>query len=88
MAPAWDTKGFVLLKLDRLAEAEAALQKALTLQPTDPIIQFHMAQLYARKGLTQDALKLAEGLLSRATEVSPSDFEQIRTFVGDLQKNL
>lgn len=88
LAPAWDTKGVVLLKLNRLAEAETALQKALTLRPTDPVIQFHMAQLYASKGLAQDALKLAEGLLGRATEVSPGDFEQIRTFVGDLQKNL
>ena len=75
---AWDTMGVVLMQLNRSDEAQQALQHALSFQPGNPTFILHIAQLYERKGMKEEALKLADPLLARPAEMSPEVFEELR----------
>ena len=44
-----------------------------------------MAQLYERKGMTNEALKLADPLLSRPTQMSPAAYDELRSLVRKLR---
>ena len=68
---AWDTLGEILAALNQVAEAEQALRTALTLAPNQPAYILHLAQLLAQAGRGPEALNLADGLLSRPTELNP-----------------
>jgi tetratricopeptide (TPR) repeat protein len=82
---AWDTLGAVLLGQNNLEEAERAFQQALTLLPNRAGIMLNMALLYERKGLDKDALRLADDLMARPTELSREEYESLRQLVRRLR---
>ena len=82
---AWDTQGVVLMQMNRMDEAQQAFQQALSLQSGNPAFILHMAQLYERNGMKDQALKLADPLLARPSEMSPDDYEQLRALIRKLR---
>lgn len=84
-APAWDTKGVILTNLGRLDEAKAALERALVLRPGAASLVLHMAQLYLRMGMRDEALRLADPLLARPAELPPDDYDELRKLMLTLR---
>ena len=82
---AWDTLGFIYLKTDVLDEAEKALQKAMELKPDNAEVILHMATLLEKKGMNKEALRLAEGLLTRPSELSSESYDEVRGLVKRLR---
>jgi tetratricopeptide (TPR) repeat protein len=82
---AWDTLGVVLMQLNRMDEAQQAFQQALSLRPGNPTFILHIAQLYERKGMKEEALKLADPLLARPAEMSPEVLEELRALIKKLR---
>lgn len=82
---AWSTYGLILLQLNRLDEAETALQSALSENPESAETQLNLAQLYARKGQKAEALKLAESITSRSTELLQDDQDALRDLLRQLR---
>ena len=81
----WDTLGVIRMKMGQLDQAQEAFQTALGMQAGHPEIILHMAQLYERKGMKNEALKLADPLLSRPTQMSPSAYDELRALVRNLR---
>ncbi len=73
MAPAWDTLGVILLKRGRLADSEAALLKAVSLNADLMSIQVHLAEVYAAQGFADKAQLLIARLLERADALDPNE---------------
>lgn len=84
-AAAWDTLGVIAMKQKQVETAQAALQKALTLVPDNPHFILHMAQLYDAKGMKSEALRLADPLLARASEMEPDAYEELRELMKKLR---
>ena len=84
-ASAWDTLGIVSLRLNRVDDAADALQKALSYQPGNPQYILHMAQIYEKKGLREEALSLADPLLSQAALFDPDAYEELRALIKRLR---
>lgn len=82
---AWSTYGLILLQLNRLDEAETALQNALAENPDSAETQLNLAELFARKGQKAEALKLAESITSRSTELLQDDQEALRDLLRRLR---
>lgn len=74
----WDTLGVILMKQGKLAEAEEALLKSRTLAPGDTAAQIHLAQLHEKKGDHTRAVKMAEELLTRESELSEKERKTLR----------
>ena len=85
LANAWDTLGNILLKRSQLPEAAEALQKAVALQPQNRSIQASLVRLYDAQGRTAEAAKLADDLLAKPAEISPSDVQQLRAILKRLR---
>ena len=83
---AWDTRGVVLMRLNRLEEAQQAFQQALSFRPGNPTFLLHIAQLYERKGMNKEALKLADPLLARPADMPPEVFEELRALIKKLRR--
>ena len=85
MYNAWDTLGVILLKLSRLEEAEAALEKAITIsQGSDPAVLINMAELQFVKG----DRKKARELVSTLPEESHLLNREYREKLSDLKRRL
>lgn len=82
---AWSTYGLVLLQLNRLDEAETALQSALAENPESAETQLNLAQLYEKKGQKAEALKLAESITSRSAELLQDDQDALRDMLKRLR---
>jgi Tfp pilus assembly protein PilF len=81
---AWDTLGGILMKQGRLAEAENALQKALSLSQNSVSTFLHMAQLQAAKGDKQHAREILLMIADLADRLSSTD----RVEYDSLKRNL
>jgi tetratricopeptide (TPR) repeat protein len=66
-APAQRTRGAILIRIGRLAEATAALETALALDPRDPGLHLMLADTYARSDRPGEALER----LTRAAQAWP-----------------
>lgn len=88
LAVAWDTLANILIKRDKITEAEEALQKATLLQPQDPSIKASQVRLYDAQGRGAEAVKLADELLLKSSELSPSDVQQLRAILKRLRGNV
>ncbi|OQW94427.1 MAG: hypothetical protein BWK77_09305 [Verrucomicrobia bacterium A1] len=84
-AAAWDTMGVVSTRLDLLDEAQGALERALSFQPENPHFILHMALLYERKKMRDDALRLADPLLVRPADMSHDAYEELRALIKRLR---
>ncbi len=82
---AWDTKGVILMKLNRLDDALTALQKAVAAEPNNAHFILHMAQLYERKGMKDEAFRLADPLLARSAEMAPDAYDDLRALMKKLR---
>lgn len=82
---AWDTLGVVKMKQNDYEGAMSALQQALSLAPGNAAFILHVAELYEHKGMKEEALRLADPLLVRPSEMSSEDFESVRSLVRRLQ---
>lgn len=85
---AWDTYGSLLLSANRIEEAEAALQKALALRPESASITLNVALLYEKKAQYKDAMRLAEDLMARPTELSREEYDLLRELMKRLRLNI
>ena len=72
---AWDTLGVVLMRTNRLAEAEEAFQKAFSPEPRCMNVLIHMAELELLKGDPARAEELYQQIRSRQAEL-PEDYMQ------------
>lgn len=81
----YSTYGMILLAAGRLDEAESALQKALTFSPEAAEVQLNLAQLYERKGQGAEALRLAESVMSRSTDLLRDDQDALRELLRRLR---
>lgn len=82
---AWSTYGMILLSLNRLDEAEAALQEALSSYPESVEVQLNLAQLYEKQGKKAEALQLAESIMSRSGELLRDDQDALRELLRRLR---
>ena len=74
----------VLKGLDRLLEAEEAINMALGLQPNNPVYLYHLALIQEGQGDLKGALQTARPLLDRAAEIPPETFDGIRDLMSRL----
>lgn len=77
LRPAWDTLGEILMKTDRLEEARAALEKAISLQANVVAVQLHMVELDLRQGRREDAAERLGAIKDRAASLSASESEEL-----------
>lgn len=70
--------GDLLLRLDRLAEAEACYRRALAAFPGHPFAVMGQARVLAARGQDDDAIAMAAGVLERAPSM------RLAGFIGDL----
>lgn len=82
---AWSTYGLVLLAMNRLAEAETALQKALAVRPESVEVQYNLARVFERTNRRAEALKLAESISARSAELLRDDQDGLRELLGRLR---
>ena len=85
---AWDTYGSLLLSANRIEEAEEALQKALALRPESASITLNVALLYEKKAQYKDAMRLAEDLMARPTELTREEYDLLRELKKRLRLNI
>lgn len=85
MYQAWDTLGEIRLKQDRLAAAEAALQKALALGQDRMGVLLHMAQLQAAKGDTPQAREIMAMIADKTGRLSSTAKAEYDRLQRDLE---
>jgi tetratricopeptide (TPR) repeat protein len=61
-APAWDTLAMVQFGLNAYEDASKSILEALTIVPNQPVYLFHQAQIFAKSGRPEQALKIANDL--------------------------
>ncbi len=81
-----DTAGVIYMKMGQLGRAQEHLQAALARLPDHREMQLHMAMLYEKQGLRNDALKIAENLMAQPGELTPDGFEELRKLVERLRR--
>jgi tetratricopeptide (TPR) repeat protein len=81
----WDTIGAALMAKGQYQEAREAIQQALSLKPNSAPIMLNMAKLYEKLGMQKDALRLADSLLARPSEIPRDSYEQLRELVKRLR---
>ena len=75
------TLGVILMALDRLDEAAAALRTALAARPEHPALLYNMALLFERQGLHREAGDLVRPLLDRVSEMEAETYEGVRALL-------
>jgi len=81
-----DSLGWVLYRLDRVPEAEEALQRAITFAPRDPTVHDHLGDVYAKQGRLKDAVAQWERSLREWRSSPPAD--QDANEIAKIQKKL
>lgn len=66
LSAGWDTLGVILFKRGRLADSEAALLKAVSLNPDSISSQVHLAEVYAAQGAADKTRALVDRLMNQA----------------------
>lgn len=84
---AWDTLGYIQLKIGDAAAAEASLQKAATLVPNHPGIMLRMAEVYEAKAMVKESLQLANQLMARASDLDQAMLDQLSALMKRLRQN-
>ncbi len=70
-----DSLGWVHYKLGQYALAEQALERAITLIPTDPTVHDHLGEVYASTGNLQQAVVQWQSSLKNYAASAPADAE-------------
>ncbi len=70
-APGWDTLAMVQFGLNRYEDASTSILKALDLIPNQPVYLYHQAQIYAKGGRREQALKIVTDLHANIAEFPP-----------------
>lgn len=78
-----DSLGWVLYRLDRVDEAEEALERAIASAPRDPTVHDHLGDVYAKQGRLKDAIgqwerSLAEWKASAAADQDAAEIAKIQ----------
>ncbi|MCX6594633.1 MAG: tetratricopeptide repeat protein [Acidobacteria bacterium] len=81
-----DSLGWALFRLDRLKEAETALNRAIDKAPHDPTVHEHLGDVYAKQGRVKEAIGQWERSLGEWKATGPS--EQDPTEIGRVQKKV
>jgi len=82
---AFDTLGVIQMSLGQIDAAETSLQKAIAAYPGHPQIQLHVAQLYEKKGLAAESLRMADQLLVQPGRLPTDDYKELRALVKRLR---
>lgn len=85
LANAWDTLANILIKRNQLNEAGEALQKAMALLPNYAGHKASLVRLYEAQGRREDAVKLADELLLKASELAPGEVQSMREVLKRLR---
>ncbi len=83
---AWDTLGYIQMKLGDFAKAEDSLQKAATLMPDNLGIMLHIAEDYEAKGMPKESLQLASQIMARAAELDHDTLDELNTLMKRLRQ--
>ncbi len=75
---AWDTYGNIMLEKGDVAEAERAIQKALSLTPNQAPLLLSMAKVYEKKGMLDESQRLVNDLLARPSVLNRESFDELR----------
>jgi tetratricopeptide (TPR) repeat protein len=81
-----DSLGWIYYKQNKLAEAEAALRKAVERDSHDPTIHSHLGDVYAKLGRTELAAAEWEKSMSEWRRSLPADIETDK--IAELEKKL
>jgi tetratricopeptide (TPR) repeat protein len=81
-----DTAGVIYMKLGDYAKAQQHLQAALARAPEQPDMLLHMAMLYEKQGMSNEAMRIADNLMANPSGISPEGFENLRKLVERLRK--
>lgn len=89
MPQVWDTLGVALFKsgssnTNRLAEAEQAFEKALSLAPDGPFVCLHMAELQAMKGEKEKARELVRKALAKRKSLPAAEQKELKRLAKSL----
>lgn len=83
---AWHTLGLVLIRLNRLDEAEKALQEALSLNPENLYAHCYMGFLYERRGFKDQAIELLDEVLQKSSLLMPELVDEVRDVLTRLRR--
>lgn len=78
----WADLGVCLLRLNRLEEADTAMQRAMQINANNPVLWLNYGTLLARKG----ELERAKGAVARALALKP-DFKEARQLMAILSRS-
>jgi tetratricopeptide (TPR) repeat protein len=79
-----DTYAWVNVQLEKYEEAESVLKRVISIAPDVPVFNYHMAELYYRKGDTSEAEKYARITYRLAEE--QRDTSMMKSASGVLEK--
>jgi uncharacterized protein HemY len=82
--PAWDTLGTILMALNRLDEAQQALQQSLALRPDSAGVMLSLALLYEKQGRLTESEGMAKQVNARQNELSSEQQASIRELIRRL----
>jgi tetratricopeptide (TPR) repeat protein len=78
-----DTYGWILVRMDRVADGRDVLKGALTNAPDNPDIQYHLAYAYAKTGERAQAAEMLKKALDSKSFASRTEAEELlRTVSG------
>ncbi|MBN1557778.1 MAG: tetratricopeptide repeat protein [Lentisphaerae bacterium] len=86
LAAAWDTLGEILMRTDRLDEAEQALERSLALFQDNLRVYAHMAEVQARLGNVKRARELVDMLVTKRNFLPAAEQERlarVRDMLGE-----
>lgn len=81
---AWDTLGVVMMRTGRLEPAASALEKALSIAQSDPVVFLHMAELYSVRGEREKSRQLLQVLYGKVNQLSAPDQEKLNAISRSL----
>jgi len=88
LAQAWDTLGVILLRTGRLAEAEKALERSLSIYQGDPSVFLHMLEVQVVRGNLKRARELVPVLYDKLGRLSAADQEKLNTLSRQADEGL
>jgi Flp pilus assembly protein TadD len=85
MYQGWDTLAVILMKTGRLAEADEALRKALSLFSDDPAVHLHRAELLLLQGKREAAGQALDGIKDRRDLLPMEDRMRFEDLIRSLK---
>jgi Tfp pilus assembly protein PilF len=82
---ALDTLGYIQLNIGEYKQGEDNIRRALNFYPNNPAMLLHLALSLEKQGKAEQALQIAEPLLTRMHEMTMDDYETTRQLTTRLR---